>query len=110
MVMSKDENENEKEGRTKQNEPDAERPPPPRTWETARAARYLRGYTGQDAQPPRRYERGHVFKYDSKRGRICERLFQVYRRCASRHHFRPCAFGHRTLTQNRKGGRKPAAH
>lgn len=53
MVMSKDENENEKEGRTKQNEPDAERPPPPRTRETARAARYLRGYTGQDAQPPR---------------------------------------------------------
>lgn len=31
MVMSKDENENEKEGRTKQNEPDAERTPPPRT-------------------------------------------------------------------------------
>lgn len=31
MVMSKDENENEKEGRTKQNEPGAERPPPPRT-------------------------------------------------------------------------------
>lgn len=30
MVMSKDENENEKEGRTKQKEPGAERPPPER--------------------------------------------------------------------------------
>lgn len=30
MVMSKDENENEKEGRGQQNEPGAERPPPGR--------------------------------------------------------------------------------
>lgn len=30
MVMSKDENENEKEGRTKQNEPGAEQPTPER--------------------------------------------------------------------------------
>ena len=76
MVMSKDENENEKEGRTKQNEPDAERPPPARTWETARAARYLRGYTGQDAQPPRGYERGHVFKYDFKGGEYVKDFFK----------------------------------
>ena len=31
-------NENEKEGRTKQNEPGAERPPPGRAWEIGRAA------------------------------------------------------------------------
>lgn len=38
MVMSKDENENEKEGRGQQNEPGAERPPPGRAWEIGRAA------------------------------------------------------------------------